>query len=186
MEQGYLDLSLDKFQGIWRPSIAFWLSSQETIGPSEDITYITPFVQMMQPTLNLASKFQPEFVQVGGSPSSIFLPGDHNIRPLEIFGCASWCHQVITWNDYSEGTMVEPSWVRPRNTCLSACAAEVSSCKTTDACHSGFDPLDCTKPYNSFSGPVDPAWLGVSKISSCAAGSVANWTQRSLLWHVLR
>eukprot|EP00913_Durusdinium_trenchii_P029042 g27230.t1 len=91
-----------------------------------DRTLITPFLQMMGPTLDLASKFQPEFVQ------------------------------VITWNDYSEGTMIEPSWVRPRNLCLSACAQNVQNCLTTAACDSGFDPLDCSKPYGNFSGPVDP------------------------------
>jgi len=91
-----------------------------------DRTLITPFLQMMGPTLDLASKFQPEFVQ------------------------------VITWNDYSEGTMIEPSWVCPRNLCLSACAQNVQNCLTTAACDSGFDPLDCSKPYGNFSGPVDP------------------------------
>lgn len=93
----------------------------------KDRTLISPFLQMLEPTLKLASKFQPEFVQ------------------------------VITWNDYSEGTMIEPSWVRTRDTCLSLCAEEVETCLTSSACDSGFDPLDCTKPYGQFEGPVDPA-----------------------------
>lgn len=69
--------------------------------------------------------------------------------------------KVITWNDYSEGTMMEPSWIRPRDTCLDTCVAEKGeACLTTSACDSGFDPLDCTKPYGNFSGPVDPQQLG--------------------------
>jgi hypothetical protein len=33
----------------------------------EDRTLITPFLQMLEPTLMLASKYQPEFVQAGAA-----------------------------------------------------------------------------------------------------------------------
>lgn len=114
----------------------------------KDRTLITPFLQMLEPTLMLASKYQPEFVQ------------------------------VITWNDYSEGTMIEPSWVRPRDVCLSTCVEEnIQPCLTSSACDSGFDPLDCTKPYDSFSGPVDP---------QCNSTATANADDdlRSLTQHI--
>ena len=55
--------------------------------------------------------------------------------------------------------MIEPSWVRLRDTCLSACEAIRQPCLTTAACDSGFNPLDCSKPYGSFEGPVDPQQL---------------------------
>ena len=40
-----------------------------------------PFLQMLEPSLLMTSKYQPEFVQ------------------------------VLTWNDYSEGTMIETQLV---------------------------------------------------------------------------
>ena len=56
--------------------------------------------------------------------------------------------------------MIEPSWVRPRDVCLTTCVEEnIQPCLTSSACDSGFDPLDCTKPYGSFSGQVDPQQL---------------------------
>ena len=84
------------------------------------------------------------------------------VKQLHGYSCeAVAAGKVITWNDYSEGTMIEPSWVRPRDVCLSTCVEEnIQPCLTSSACDSGFDPLDCTKPYDSFSGPVDPQQLG--------------------------
>ncbi|OLQ11054.1 Inter-alpha-trypsin inhibitor heavy chain H4 [Symbiodinium microadriaticum] len=86
-----------------------------------------PFLQMLEPSLLVTSKYQPEFVQ------------------------------VLTWNDYSEGTMIEPSWLRPHGSCHEPCSNAYSVCPTSFDCYSGLETRDCDKPYGSEFGPADPA-----------------------------
>mmetsp|Transcript_32515 Transcript_32515/g.75157 ORF Transcript_32515/g.75157 Transcript_32515/m.75157 type:complete len:920 (+) Transcript_32515:42-2801(+) len=86
-----------------------------------------PFLQMLEPSLLLTAKYQPEFVQ------------------------------VLTWNDYSEGTMIEPSWLRAHESCHSPCSdAGYIPCPTSDDCFSGLETRDCDKPYGAPYGPTDP------------------------------
>ena len=86
-----------------------------------------PFLQMLEPSLLVTSKYQPEFVQ------------------------------VLTWNDYSEGTMIEPSWLRTHGSCHEPCSDAYSVCPTNFDCFSGLETRDCDKPYGSEFGPTDPA-----------------------------
>jgi len=86
-----------------------------------------PFLQMLEPSLLMTSKYQPEFVQ------------------------------VLTWNDYSEGTMIEPSWLRTHGSCHEPCSNAYSVCPTSFDCFSGLETRDCDKPYGSEFGPADPA-----------------------------
>jgi len=87
-----------------------------------------PFLQMLEPSLLVTSKYQPEFVQ------------------------------VLTWNDYSEGTMIEPSWLRRHGSCHQTCSDAYTPCPTSYDCFSADEtPKDCDKPYGASFGPTDPA-----------------------------
>ena len=91
-----------------------------------------PFLQMLEPSLLVTSKYQPEFVQ------------------------------VLTWNDYSEGTMIEPSWLRTHGSCHQTCDDLYTSCPTSYDCFSGLETRDCDKPYGGPFGPTDPACASTS------------------------
>ena len=97
-----------------------------------------PFLQMLEPSLLVTSKYQPEFVQ------------------------------VLTWNDYSEGTMIEPSWLRTHGTCHQTCSDEYTPCPTSYDCFSGLETRDCDKPYGAPFGPTDPACTSTSTYNKSA------------------
>ncbi|CAE8629124.1 unnamed protein product [Polarella glacialis] len=88
---------------------------------------------MLESTLRRASEHRPEFVQ------------------------------MTTWNDYTEGTQIEPSWLRLDNTCLDICG---SSCLTTESCDSFGLFTDCTKPLGTSWGPADPSCGIIGNISA--------------------
>ncbi|CAE8591672.1 unnamed protein product [Polarella glacialis] len=67
-------------------------------------------------------------------------------------------------DDYTEGTQIEPSWLRLNNTCIDICG---SSCLTTESCNSIGVFTDCTKPLGTSWGPADPS-CGIT-------GNVSAW-----------
>jgi len=98
-------------------------------------TLEVPHLNMLEPTLQRASDHRPEFLQ------------------------------LVTWNDYTEGTQVEPSWLRLDGECVDVCG---ESCFTKQDCHSYGLLTDCTKPYAKDSGPGHPS-CGDTGILSASA-----------------
>ncbi|CAE8711556.1 unnamed protein product [Polarella glacialis] len=87
-------------------------------------TLSAPRMSSLELSLRLAGEHRPEFVQ------------------------------LTTWNDYTEGTQIEPSWLRLDNTCVDVCG---SSCLTTENCNTFGLFTDCTKPLGTSWGPADPS-----------------------------
>ncbi|CAK9087146.1 Hypothetical protein SCF082_LOCUS41197 [Durusdinium trenchii] len=83
-----------------------------------------PNVSLLEITLQRARRHRPEFIQ------------------------------LTTWNDYTEGTQLEPSWLRPNDECVDVCG---ENCLLTTDCHSFGLHTDCTKPVGMAFGPADPS-----------------------------
>lgn len=89
-----------------------------------DKTLLEPNVSLLDITLQRARRHRPEFIQ------------------------------ITTWNDYTEGTQLEPSWLRRNDECVDVCG---ENCLLTTDCHSYGLHTDCTKPVGMAFGPADPS-----------------------------
>jgi len=105
----------------------------------EQHSYTEPggFVGKLGPSLEVTSLYEPDFVQ------------------------------LLTWNDYSEGTMLEPSWVRLQDQCVDVCEERFDTCRTTSDCYHG-QAVDCLKPYGASSAPPQPGCTATGDISARA------------------
>jgi len=83
-----------------------------------------PNVSLLDTTLQRARRHRPEFIQ------------------------------LVTWNDYTEGTQLEPSWLRRNDECVDVCG---ENCLLTTDCDSYGLHTDCTKPVGMAFGPADPS-----------------------------
>lgn len=92
-----------------------------------------PYTGMLTSTLQSAVDYMPKFVQ------------------------------LTTWNDYTEGTMIEPSWLRQDNQCVSVCR---KPCSTTASCFTFGTFLDCTKPQGGPTEKPFPACNITGNVSS--------------------
>jgi len=108
-----------------------------------------PHIGMLGPSLQLAGERKPAFVQLN------------------------------TWNDYTEGTMLEPSWLREEEACVDVCGPVYAGqpCLTTAVCGSHDAFTDCSKPVGRAFGPGSPG---------CGAAAVGNLSARADLDQVKR
>jgi len=96
-----------------------------------------PHYGKLLPTLRVAARHRPAFVQ------------------------------LLTWNDFSEGTMLEPAWLRPADQCRPICGTS-PSCDTCVHCLNGHTYPDCTKPIGAMYGPGDPICGATGNLSARA------------------
>ncbi|CAE7570592.1 unnamed protein product [Symbiodinium microadriaticum] len=100
-----------------------------------DKTLKDPNVTQLEITLNRARQHRPEYVQ------------------------------LVTWNDYTEGTQLEPSWIRREGECVDVCG---ENCLTVSDCHSNGLLTDCMKPVGAATGPADPSCNVTGNLSAFA------------------
>eukprot|EP00931_Biecheleriopsis_adriatica_P096425 TRINITY_DN7007_c0_g1_i2.p1 TRINITY_DN7007_c0_g1~~TRINITY_DN7007_c0_g1_i2.p1 ORF type:complete len:2100 (-),score=266.06 TRINITY_DN7007_c0_g1_i2:89-6388(-) len=94
-----------------------------------------PDVSLLQSTLRRARDHRPEYVQ------------------------------LATWNDYTEGTQLEPSWLRREGECVDVCG---ENCPLIADCHSYGRLTDCSKPLGMPWGPADPSCNVTGNLSAFA------------------
>jgi len=95
----------------------------------------TPLQDQLHTTLAAASQYNPAFVQ------------------------------LLTWNDFGEGTQLEPSWLRPVDQCRDICSPK---CDTVADCFNGDTYFDCSKPVGMAYGPGHPACGNTGDLSARA------------------